>query len=110
MKTRNFSSHFVYGVLSIASPIIAIAGIIIYQSITHAEFWGSIDPKIDTDRTAAAMMAISEYVSILFWTVIGCFIGFLLALKSFYQQQKIFGIGLLGMVVNGLPWILWAFL
>ena len=109
MKIRKFSSHIVYAILSIASPIMAIAGIIIFQSIAHSDFWGSIDTTVDSDRIAGAMMAISEVANLLAWMTIGSFIGLLLALKSCHQQNKIFGIGFIALVVNGFPLILCGF-
>jgi len=63
-QSRKIGGHLGYGVLSIACPIVAVASAIIFQSIAHSDFWNSLNSQDDADRTAGAMMAFSEFITL----------------------------------------------
>ena len=55
-------------------------------------------------------MAFSEFVQIMIVLTIGCIVGLILALRSLQLRGKQSGIGLVALLLNGLPLILLVFL
>lgn len=93
------------GLLSIACPIVTLVIVIVYQKIAHADFWNSVLANTDDDANvhAGALMAISEGFIQIVSTGVACVAGFLLALVSIKKQKKLFGIGLVALLINGIP-------
>jgi len=107
MREQRFPKYVVYAVLSLASPIIAFLATLAYQSVTNSAFWSSITTE---ENAAGAMMAFAEVVQLIFFTMIGCFVGIIFAVISLRVQRRILGLGLASVVFNGLPLLLSMFL
>ena len=97
-----------WGLLSIACPIITVSVVIIYQSVAHADFWNSVlaNTEDDANRSAAALMAISEVVILTISACVACVAGLSFASMSMANQRKLLGIGALALLVNGTPLVL----
>jgi hypothetical protein len=107
MREQRFPKYVVYAVLSLAPPIIAFLATLTYQSVANSAFWSSITPEYSA---AGAMMGFAEIVQLILFTMIGCFIGMIFAVISLRIQRRILGLGLVGVVFNGLPLLLFMFL
>ena len=79
MKKQRFPKHLRYAVLAAICPLIAFCGTLAYQSVANSDFWQSITPE---ESAAGAMMAFAEFVQLVLFTLIGCFIGLIFAVIS----------------------------
>ena len=89
MKKQRFPKYIVYAVLSLVSPIIAFSATAAYQSFAHSDFWNSMTHD---EHAAGAMMAFAEGMQLIFFTVIGCFVGVIFALISvwlWFEQRNL---------------------
>jgi hypothetical protein len=107
MRQQRLPKHVVYAVLSLACPVIALFATLAYQSTANSEFWSSLTTG---DNAAAAMGAFAEFVEVIFFTMIGCVLGMISAVISLCVQRRVLGLGLAGVVFNGLPLLLFMFL
>jgi hypothetical protein len=85
MKKQRFPTHILYAVLAIICPLIAFLGTLAYQSVANSNFWQSITPD---ESAAGAMMAFAEFVQLIFFTLIGCFVGIIFAVISIWLWLK----------------------
>ena len=85
MKKQRFSKHIRYAVLAIICPLAAFGGTLAYQSVANFAFWQSMTPD---ENFAGAMMAVAEFGQLILFTVIGCFIGLIFAVISFWLWFK----------------------
>ncbi len=107
MRQQRLPKHVVYAVLSLACPIIAFFATLAYQSAANSEFWSSLTTG---EGAAGATMAFAEVVQLILFTMIGCVLGMIFAAISLRIQRRILGFGLVGVVFNGLPLLLFMFL
>jgi type III secretory pathway component EscR len=106
MREQRFPRYVICAVLSLASPIIAFLATRTYQSVANSAFWSSLTPE---DSAAAVFGVFAEIGELIFFTMIGCFVGIIFAVISLRVQRRILGLGLVGVVFNGLPLLLFMF-
>jgi hypothetical protein len=99
---RTTSSYRGYSFASIALPLLSAGSIYVYQSITRAGFWASLDRTDDAARFAGAMMAVSQIGQMVVVVGIGCVLGMLCAIRGFQVGAGKTGLATVGAVINGL--------
>lgn len=106
-RLKTISQPHLFALLSVICPVIAaiLSWLISYS---HSDFWVNVnkDLKEDANRHAAAMMAASEGIQILFFLVAGCVLGLILALISLVMQRT--KLGFFGLALNAFPFVLFA--
>ena len=102
------SGRTIYALIAFACPVIAFAAINVYQSYAHAHFWNSVNGVEGDYSIAVGIMALAEFVAIVFYTVVGCFVGLIPAFLSFRLQRKFVGLGLVALVLNAVPVIIFV--
>jgi hypothetical protein len=95
--------QWVYGALSVVCPILIVGAVLAFQAVAYPSIASSSDPPDDADRHAAVLMAVAEFGELLLATTVGCLLGVILAIRTLKLQKRWFGIGLVGLVLNGLP-------
>jgi hypothetical protein len=103
---KSSNKHRLFGFLAIVSPIIAGLGIDWYLSITHSDFWESLNTADDAGRMAGAMMAYAELGEWIFWLGISCITGFVFAVISIKLKRAVTVFSSLALAINGLPLLL----
>jgi hypothetical protein len=89
MKRQRFSKTLLYACLAIFCPLVAFSGTLAYQSVANSDFWQSITPD---ESAAGAMMAFAEFTQLVFFTLIGCFVGLIFAVMSvwlWFEQRAL---------------------
>lgn len=81
----------------------ALGGVFVFQMVANAEFWQSLTPE---DNAAGAMMLIAELAQLGVAIFLGGVGGLGFALVSFRRQPGTWGMGLIALVFNALPFTL----
>lgn len=94
--------HLIPGLWSIGLPIAVGLVTFVALSVYHSDFWQKVeaDPGDDSDRIAGALMAFSEIILLCAGIFFSSLIGSILGLVSVLRQEKLFGVGLLGLAMN----------
>jgi len=85
MSKQRFPKYILYAGLSVICPLVAFLGTLAYQTVVNSSFWQSITPE---ESAAGAMMAFAEFVQLVFFTLIGCFVGLIFAVMSIWVWFK----------------------
>jgi hypothetical protein len=96
-------SAVVYGLLSVISPFVIVAGVIAYQTMARSNIAKSAGPE---DTLATTLMDFGDAMQLLTFIIIGCIIGLVLAILSLATplRSRVASIaGYLGIVINVLP-------
>jgi hypothetical protein len=99
--------QWVYGALSIVCPLIILGGVLIFQAISYPSAPLS-DPPDDADIHSAVLMTFVVVFQLLVAMTVGCLLGLILAMKTLKLQKRWIGIGLIGLIFNGIPLVLLA--
>lgn len=83
-------------------PFIASASVLVYQWLTHRDFWKSLTSD-SSDDLAGAIMAIGELTQLFTYIGAASLIGFVLAWIVIFRRKRFGGIGFVGLIVNGIP-------
>jgi hypothetical protein len=103
MRKMRLPKHIVYGLISFACPVVAFIAILLYQSIVDSNFWVSLIPE---ESAAGALMAISEVVQVVLFSMGGCLVGLIFGILSIRIQRRVLGVGMAAIVFNALPFLL----
>lgn len=106
-RTQN-KNQLIYGILSIACPLLMVTGTLVYQSISRSQ----VVPGSD-DHLSLTLMDVSDGLQLFQSILFGCFAGLILAILSLITKTtKLSGkiVGYCGLAINGLPLllILWS--
>lgn len=88
MRRQQSCKHITFAVLAVVCPVIAFLFTLSYQYFANADFWASLSDKEGTTDVAGAMMAFAVFVQLIFFTMIGCFVGIIFAAISFSLWRK----------------------
>jgi len=102
------SKQWVYGALSVLCPVLIVGAVLAFQAVAYPSIPSPSDPQDDADRHAAVLMVFAEVGQLLIATTVGCLLGVILAIRTLKLQKRWFGIGLLGLIFNGIPLVFLA--
>jgi hypothetical protein len=92
----------VYALISIACPFMFALGIKIYQQ--SGQVW-NMSGNTESDHAAGALLAFSNVVQFVFVMLIGCVLGLIFGAVSLIKKKRIVSIGLVGLILNSLPFV-----
>jgi len=102
------SKQWVYGALSVLCPVLIVGAVLALQAVAYSSIPSPSDPPNDAHRHAALLMVLAEVGQLLMATTVGCLLGVILAIRTLKLQKRWFGIGLLGLIFNGIPLVFLA--
>jgi len=100
--------RWIYGALAVVSPIAIVGGVLVFQALGYQSVASSTDPLDDADVHAAVFMALAEFDQLFVATAVGCLLGLILAIRTLKLQTRWIGIGLVGLIFNGIPLLILA--
>ncbi|HMS43249.1 MAG TPA: hypothetical protein PKE69_23675 [Pyrinomonadaceae bacterium] len=90
--------------ISLACPFIFAFAVYVYQDIKNAEFQQLLKNASDLNP-AVGLSGFAELIQFVVFVLIGCFVGLIIASLSLWNRKKILSLGLVGLVINSLPFI-----
>jgi hypothetical protein len=102
LSSSRFDKATLYGVASIACPVLFVACGAIYNHLSNRAFWSELTPG-DTNNAAGAMMAFAEVGNLTISFLVGSGFGLLLGIRSAQARGGMAGAGTFGIVLNALP-------
>ncbi|HMJ08189.1 MAG TPA: hypothetical protein VK468_04245 [Pyrinomonadaceae bacterium] len=104
--TRRSYAPFVYALVSVACPFIALGLISIYQEYAYEWYWGLTakpSPLDDADINAGAMMGFVIIVQAILAVGGGSLIGLVFAGMSLKRKPRVFSFGTAALLFNLIP-------
>jgi hypothetical protein len=103
MRVQKIERHTLYGILSIACPVVIVGGVLLYKHLAHRTFWATLTPD---ESWVGVGMALDEVSPLLLFIVLACVAGLLLAWRSLTLRLRLISVGSIGLLFNGLPLLL----
>lgn len=103
-KQRHSDAHFIYALISVASPFVALGIVLLYQDYAYRDFFpppGS--PIDDADKNAAAMMGAVLVFQLIFAIGIGSLVGLAFAGLSLWKRRRFLSFGTVATLFNLIP-------
>jgi hypothetical protein len=103
-KQRRSYAHFIFALISVASPFVAVGIVLLYQANAYPDFTSKpgMSPD-DADKNAAAMMGAVVVFELIFAIGIGSLVGLTFAGLSLWKRLRFLSFGTLAMLFNLLP-------
>lgn len=103
-KPRRPYRHLVYGFVSLACPLIALALILAYQSYAYDDFFQPKPlPLDDADINAGAMMGAVIMIQLILSLGVGSMVGLVFAGLSLKNRTRIVSVGTFAVLYNLVP-------
>src|SRR5262249_44680804 len=76
--------------------------------VAYPSIASSSDPPDDAGVHAAVFLVLAEMGQLFVATAVGCLLGLILAIRTLKLQTRWIGIGLVGLIFNGIPLLILA--